>query len=154
MDIKLGQLEVERSEVKPKKSAKKKKKEVVENVSPVPYLQNDNDGDSDEIVEITPEIYADDDEDADGDSYAPHFLMQAEYGDDSSSAVSSPMSVVMPMMQNEPELIEIEPEEGGDGEKKFKCSFCPNKIFKKKPEVFNFCNIFSNSNLFINFTIS
>ena len=152
MDIKLGQLEVERSEVKPKKSAKKKKKEVIENVSPVPYLQNDNDGDSDEIVEITPEIY--DDEDADGDSYAPHFLMQAEYGDDSSSAVSSPMSVVMPMMQNEPELIEIEPEEGGDGEKKFKCSFCPNKIFKKKPEVVISKNIFFNSNLFINFTIS
>ena len=38
-------------------------------------------------------------------------------------------------MANEPELIEIEPEAGGDGEKKFKCSFCPNKIFKKKPEV-------------------
>ena len=36
---------------------------------------------------------------------------------------------------NQPELIVIEPEEGGDGEKKFKCSFCPNKIFKKKPEV-------------------
>ena len=35
----------------------------------------------------------------------------------------------------QPELIVIEPEEGGDGEKKFKCSFCPNKIFKKKPEV-------------------
>ena len=38
-------------------------------------------------------------------------------------------------INNEPELIEIEPEAGGDGEKKFKCSFCPNKIFKKKPEV-------------------
>ena len=137
MEIKLGQLEVEMSEMKQKKSAKKKKKEVIQqNVSPVPYLQNDNDRDSDEIVEITPEIYADED-DADGDSssYAPHFLMQAEYGEDSSSAVSSPMSVVMPAIDNQPEMIEIEPEEGGDGEKKFKCSFCPNKIFKKKPEV-------------------
>ena len=34
---------------------------------------------------------------------------------------------------NEPELIELEADESG--EKKYKCSFCPNKIFKKKPEV-------------------
>ena len=34
---------------------------------------------------------------------------------------------------NEPELIELEPDEAG--ERKYKCSFCPNKIFKKRPEV-------------------
>ena len=63
--------------------------------------------------------------------------MKAEYGDDTSSGVSSPMSGagVWQIENNAPELIVIEPEEGGDGEKKFKCSFCPNKIFKKKPEV-------------------
>ena len=63
--------------------------------------------------------------------------MQAEYGDDTSSGVSSPMSGagIWQIENNTPELIVIEPEEGGDGEKKFKCSFCPNKIFKKKPEV-------------------
>lgn len=64
-------------------------------------------------------------------------LLQAEYGEDTSSGVSSPMSGagVWQIENNTPELIVIEPEEGGDGEKKFKCSFCPNKIFKKKPEV-------------------
>ena len=64
--------------------------------------------------------------------------LQAEYGEDASSGVSSPMSgagVWQIENGNQPELIVIEPEEGGDGEKKFKCSFCPNKIFKKKPEV-------------------
>ena len=56
----------------------------------------------------------------------------AEYEDEPSSAVSSPMSGAGAAG---PQLIEVEPELGGDGEKKFKCSFCPNKVFKKKPEV-------------------
>ena len=126
LDIKLGQLEVEKSEVKHlnKKSVKKRLKEI----SPEPYHQNDHVQD-DEIVEITPEIFTPNDDDEEG-GFAHHFLMQ-EYGDDS-SAVSSPMSSVV--STNEPELIEIPAEDAG-GEKKFKCSFCPNKIFKKKPEV-------------------
>ena len=66
----------------------------------------------------------------------------AEYEDEPSSAVSSPMSGAGAgagaggwNTQAGPQLIEVEPELGGDGEKKFKCSFCPNKVFKKKPEV-------------------
>ena len=75
LDITLGQLEVEKSEVKvPKKARVKKKipKEVIVS-SPKPYLQNDNDNDSDEIVEITPEIFHDEEETG---TIPPHFLMQ------------------------------------------------------------------------------
>ena len=70
LDIKLGQLEVEKSEVKPAKKLSKKKQK---DVSPQPYHQNDHSGD--EIVEIIPEIFAGNDEEDDG-GYAPHFLMQ------------------------------------------------------------------------------
>jgi len=132
LDIKLGQLEVEKTDVKiPKKprAKKKSKKEDALASSPKPYLQNDNDNDSDEIVEITPEIFHGGSEE-NGDTLPPHFLMQTEYLEDSSSAVSSPHSMVW---NNEPELIELEADESG--EKKYKCSFCPNKIFKKKPEI-------------------
>ena len=36
-------------------------------------------------------------------------------------------------MADQPQLLEVDGEPGE--EKKYKCSFCPNKIFKKKPEV-------------------
>ena len=52
-----------------------------------------------------------------------------------SVAMSTGSGPGLQSLHNEPELIEIDPEVGGDGEKKYKCSFCPNKIFKKKPEV-------------------
>ena len=51
--------------------------------------------------------------------------LQAEYLEDSNSGASQ--------TQSEPELIELPPDESG--EKKYKCSFCPNKEFKKRPEV-------------------
>ena len=70
--------------------------------------------------------------------YPEYVQGMAEYEDEPSSAVSSPMSGAGAggwNTQAGPQLIEVEPELGGDGEKKFKCSFCPNKVFKKKPEV-------------------
>ena len=76
LDITLGQLEVEKSEVKVAKKARVKKKipkEVIVS-SPKPYLQNDNDNDSDEIVEITPEIFHEDDT----GTIPAHFLMQVQ----------------------------------------------------------------------------
>ena len=74
LDITLGQLEVEKSEVKTAKKARVKKKFAKTEVaySPKPYLQNDNDNDSDEIVEITPEIF----QDEGTGTIPPHFLMQ------------------------------------------------------------------------------
>ena len=78
LDIKLGQLEVEKTEIKiPKKPRAKKKfkKEDAFASSPKPYLQNDNDNDSDEIVEITPEIFHGGSEES-GETLPPHFLMQ------------------------------------------------------------------------------
>ena len=80
LDITLGQLEVEKSEVQTTKKARVKKKKIAKEVvasSPKPYLQNDNDNDSDEIVEITPEIYGD----GDTGAIPPHFLMQVGYYD-------------------------------------------------------------------------
>ena len=79
LGISLGQLEVEKSEAKvQKKAAKKRRKAGAEgaplSVSPPPYTQNDNAGDSDEVLEITPEIFHDDEE-----GYAPHFLMQVSH---------------------------------------------------------------------------
>ena len=79
LGISLGQLEVEKSEAKvQKKAAKKRMKAEAEgaplSVSPPPYAQNDNAGDSDEVLEITPEIFHDDEE-----GYAPHFLMQVRH---------------------------------------------------------------------------
>ena len=77
LDIKLGHLEVEKTELKvPKKprAKKKLKREDAVPSSPKPYLQNDNDNDSDEIVEITPEIFQGESEDV--GSLPPHFLMQ------------------------------------------------------------------------------
>ena len=71
LDITLGQLEVEKSEVKVAKKARVKKKKEPKEVSPKPYLQNDNDHDSDEIVEITPEIFGEE-----TGTIPPHFLMQ------------------------------------------------------------------------------
>ena len=69
LEIKLGILEVEKSEVKkPVKQSKKNKRPP----SPQPFQNGISE---DDIIEITPEIYHDDDEDDDG-SYAPHFLMQ------------------------------------------------------------------------------
>ena len=74
LDITLGQLEVEKSEVKAAKKARVKKKFPKAEIasSPKPYLQNDNDNDSDEIVEITPEIF----QDEGTGTIPPHFLMQ------------------------------------------------------------------------------
>ena len=80
LEIKLGQLEVEKSDAKPaKKTSKKRKRPADEDLhsataSPQPCYQNDNDRDSDEILEITPEIFQPHDQDDEG--YAPHFLMQ------------------------------------------------------------------------------
>ena len=77
LEIKLGQLEVEKTELKiPKKARVKKKvkKEDTPPSPPKPYLQNDNGNDSDEIVEVTPEIFQGDNEE-DG-AIPPHFLMQ------------------------------------------------------------------------------
>ena len=70
---------MEKSEAKvQKKSAKKRRKAGAEgaplSVSPPPYAQNDNAGDSDEVLEITPEIFHDNEE-----GYAPHFLMQVSH---------------------------------------------------------------------------
>ena len=76
LEIKLGVLEVEKSQHVPPKSSNKV---FMRDMSPMPYNQNDNGNDSDEVVEITPEIYHDDDDDEDENSdgaYAPHFLMQ------------------------------------------------------------------------------
>ena len=80
LGISLGQLEVEKSEAKVQKKAAKKRRKGAEaegaplSVSPPPYAQNDNAGDSDEVLEITPEIFHDDEE-----GYAPHFLMQVRH---------------------------------------------------------------------------
>ena len=80
LGISLGQLEVEKSEAKVQKKAAKKRRKGAEaegaplSVSPPPYAQNDNAGDSDEVLEITPEIFHDDEEE-----YAPHFLMQVRF---------------------------------------------------------------------------
>ena len=76
LDITLGQLEVEKSEVKVAKKARVKKKipKEVAVSSPKPYLQNDNDNDSDEIVEITPEIFHEEDT----GTIPAHFLMQVK----------------------------------------------------------------------------
>jgi len=146
LDIRLGTLEVQKDEkvaneaVERTKASHKQK-----SVSPKPYDQNDdiddNDADGDdEIVEITPEIYGmneDEDEDEDESEYAPHFLMQAQYGvepqqsfNNSNGWISEPFGEDN---SKQPELIEVEVAEGE--EKKYKCSFCPNKEFKKKPEV-------------------
>ena len=70
---------MEKSEAKvQKKATKKRRKGGTEgaplSVSPPPYAQNDNAGDSDEVLEITPEIFHDEDE-----GYAPHFLMQVSH---------------------------------------------------------------------------
>ena len=78
LDITLGQLEVEKSDVKAAKKARVKKKIPKKEVmasSPKPYLQNDNDHDSDEIVEITPEIFHEEDT----GTIPAHFLMQVQY---------------------------------------------------------------------------
>ena len=94
LDIKLGQLEVEKTDVKiPKKprAKKKSKKEDAFASSPKPYLQNDNDNDSDEIVEITPEIFHGGSEE-NGDTLPPHFLMQ----------VSSDSPNIPPLISNLP----------------------------------------------------
>ena len=74
LDITLGQLEVEKSDVKMTKKARVKKKILREHISPSPkpYLENDYDNDSDEIVEITPEIFDGNSE----DTIPAHFLMQ------------------------------------------------------------------------------
>jgi len=144
LDIRLGTLEVQKDEkvandaVERTKAIHKQK-----SVSPKPYDQNDdiadNDADEDdEIVEITPEIYGmNDDEDEEESEYAPHFLMQAQYGADQSQSFNNSNGWMNEAFgedtSKQPELIEIE---GAEGEgKKFKCSFCPNKEFKKKPEV-------------------
>ena len=77
LGISLGQLEVEKSEAKVQKKAAKKRRKAEGaplSVSPPPYAQNDNAGDSDEVLEITPEIFHDDEE-----GYAPHFLMQVRH---------------------------------------------------------------------------
>ena len=85
-----------------------------------------------EVVEITPEVFEDDDEDA---GFAPHFLMEAHYGEAPAETFSPNNSWVeeggMDFSNKMPELLEF-----GDGdEKRYKCSFCPNKEFKKRPEV-------------------
>jgi len=144
LDIRLGTLEVQKDEkvaneaVERTKASHKQK-----SVSPKPYDQNDdiddNDADGDdEIVEITPEIYGmNDDEDEDESEYAPHFLMQAQYGADPSQSFNNSNGWISESFgednSKQPELIEVEVAEGE--EKKYKCSFCPNKEFKKKPEV-------------------
>jgi len=144
LDIKLGMLEVQKDEKIPNDAVERTKAaHKQKSVSPKPYDQNDdiadNDADADdEIVEITPEIYGmnDDEEEGEGD-YAPHFLMQAQYGEEPSESFNNSSSGWMnetfgddPTKQ--PELIEVDVE--GE-EKKYKCSFCPNKEFKKRPEV-------------------
>lgn len=97
--------------------------------SPKPYDQNDNDNDDyedndNEVVEVTPEIF--------GGGFAPHFLMEAQYGDNSNDTYSSGGGWMDDQESTrKPELIEL-----GEGEgKTYGCSFCPNKVFKKKPEV-------------------
>eukprot|EP00092_Neocalanus_flemingeri_P020234 GFUD01021909.1.p1 GENE.GFUD01021909.1~~GFUD01021909.1.p1 ORF type:complete len:490 (-),score=137.92 GFUD01021909.1:52-1521(-) len=141
LDIQLGQLEVQKDEKYAKGAvARTKASHKQQSVSPKPYDQNDdiadNDADEDELVEITPEIYnLEDDEDE--EAYAPHFLMEAQYGDESSESVSNTNGWMNDTFgddpSKQPELLEVE---GGEGEeKKYKCSFCPNKEFKKKPEV-------------------
>merc|ERR1712129_40469 len=90
------------------------------------------------VVEITPEIYGLNDDDEDESEYAPHFLMEAQYGEESSESFNNGNNGWMSEAFGEdpskqPELIEVEGLEGE--EKKYKCSFCPNKEFKKKPEV-------------------
>ena len=94
LDIKLGQLEVQKDEkvangaVERTKAGHKQK-----SVSPKPYDQNDdiadNDIDEDEVVEITPEIYGLNDDDEDESEYAPHFLMEAQYGEESSESFNN-----------------------------------------------------------------
>lgn len=75
LDIKLGQLEVEKTEFKISKRKKKKiRKEDTAPNSPKPYLENDNDKDSDELVEITPEIFPEVSEES--GTLPTHFLMQ------------------------------------------------------------------------------
>lgn len=85
-----------------------------------------------EVVEITPEVFEDDDEEG---GFAPHFLMEAHYGEGPAETFSPNNSWVeeggMDFSNKMPELLEF-----GDGdEKRYKCSFCPNKEFKKRPEV-------------------
>ena len=87
----------------------------------------------DEVVEITPEVF-DDDDDEDG-GFAPHFLMEAHYGEGPVETYSPNNSFFEEGGAEDstkmPELLEF-----GDGdEKRYKCSFCPNKEFKKRPEV-------------------
>jgi len=143
LDIKLGQLEVQKEEKIVKGAvARTLANHKQKSVSPKPYDQHDddaadNDVDEDELVEITPEIYDLDDEDENEGEYAPHFLMEAQYGDDSSESFNNANGSNGWMNETygddptrQPELIEVEGEE-----KKYKCSFCPNKVFKKKPEV-------------------
>lgn len=143
LDIKLGQLEVQKDEKASKGAvARTKASHKDKSVSPKPYDQNDDiadlDADEDELVEITPEIYNLEDDDENEGDYAPHFLMEAQYGEESSESFNNSNNGWMndafgedPSKQ--PELIEVEGVEGQ--EKKYKCSFCPNKEFKKKPEV-------------------
>ena len=82
LEIKLGQLEVEKSDAKPVKKTSKKRKRPADDdlhsatASPQPCYQNDNDRDSDEILEITPEIFQPADQE--DEAYAPHFLMQVD----------------------------------------------------------------------------
>jgi len=81
-----------------------------------------------EVLEVTPEM-------PDFEGFAPHFLMEAQYGEDSNNSFTENnwMDNSTASMENVkmPDLLEF-----GEGEeKRFKCSFCPNKEFKKRPEV-------------------
>ena len=82
LEIKLGHLEIEKTDAKPEKKISKKRKRPPDEAhhsataSPQPCYQNDNDRDSDEILEITPEIFQPADQE--DEAYAPHFLMQVD----------------------------------------------------------------------------
>ena len=86
LGIRLGQLGIEKSDAQPlmplmmsaKKTSRKRKRPhdppPTRPASPQPCYQNDNDRDSDEVMEVTPEIFQS--EEAEAEGYAPHFLMQ------------------------------------------------------------------------------
>jgi len=113
--------------------------------SPKPYDQNDDiiddennyenedfANEEEEVVEITPEIFSHESEEDGG--YPAHFLMQSVEEGESFNSSWMEDEAWAEDSSKKPELIEIDGEEAG-AEKKYKCSFCPNKVFKKKPEV-------------------
>ena len=81
LEVRLGKLEVEnytRPVSGPLFQAKKRARKQKE-ISPQPCEQNDDYGDADsDEIEVTPEMYGN--EEGLG-SYAPHFLMEAQYGE-------------------------------------------------------------------------